>query len=101
MILSDLMTRMLTTSDGADQRRAAMTEFINGRLTTPLGINSLTPEFDTRGTMIGGAMMYMTARDYARFGEFLRNKGRVKGHQVLSARWVEFMTTASPLAVSR
>lgn len=96
MILSDLMTRMLTTSDGADQRRAAMTEFINGRLTTPLGINSLTPEFDTRGTMIGGAMMYMTARDYARFGEFLRNKGRVKGHQVLSARWVEFMTTPSP-----
>ncbi len=96
MILSDLMTRMLTTSGGADQRRALMIEFIRGRLTTPLGISSLTPEFDQRGTMIGGAMMHMTAGDYARFGEFLRNKGRVKGHQVLSARWVEFMTTPSP-----
>ncbi|MDQ4421147.1 serine hydrolase [Sphingobium sp. DEHP117] len=96
MILSDLMTRMLTTSGEADQRRAAMMEFIGGRLTTPLGLASLTPEFDRRGTMIGGAMMYMTAGDYARFGEFLRNKGRVKGHQVLSARWVEFMTTPSP-----
>lgn len=41
--------------------------------------------------------MHMTARDYARFGEFLRNKGRVKGHQVLSARWVEFMSTPSAL----
>lgn len=95
MILTDLMTRMLTTSEGPEQRRAAMMEFIHGRLMTPLGLASLTPEFDARGTMIGGAMMHMTARDYARFGEFLRNKGRVNGHQVLSARWVEFMTTPS------
>lgn len=95
MILSDLMTRMLTNSEGAEQRRAAMTEFIRGRLMTPVGLASLTPEFDARGTMIGGAMMHMTASDYARFGELLRNKGRVNGHQVLSARWVDFMTTPS------
>ena len=48
------------------------------------------------GTMLGGAMLYMTARDYARFGELLRNNGRVNGHQLLSARWVEFMKTPSP-----
>ena len=95
-ILADLMTRMLTGSNQADVRRAAMTEFLRGRLVTPVGLSSLTPEFDARGTMIGGAMMHMTARDYARFGEFLRNRGRVNGHQVLSARWVEFMTTPSP-----
>lgn len=97
MILSDMMTRMLTAREGAEQRRAAMMEFVKGRLMTPVGLSSLTPEFDQRGTMIGGAMMHMTARDYARFGEFLRNKGRVKGHQILSARWVGFMTTPSAL----
>lgn len=97
MILSDMMTRMLTAREGAEQRRAAMMEFVRGRLMTPVGLSSLTPEFDPHGTMIGGAMMHMTARDYARFGEFLRNKGRVKGHQVLSARWVEFMSTPSAL----
>lgn len=95
MILSDLMTRMLTRSDRPDARRGAMMDFVRGRLMDPVGLSSLTPEFDARGTMIGGAMMHMTARDYARFGEFLRHKGRVNGHQVLSARWVEFMTAPS------
>ena len=95
MILSDLMTRMLTNSDQPDRRRSAMEEFIRGRLMTPAGLSSLTPEYDARGTMIGGAMMHMTARDYVRFGELLRNQGRVNGHQLLSARWVAFMTTPS------
>lgn len=95
MILCDLMTRMLTDSERPDARRDAMMEFMRGRLMKPVGLDSLTPEFDAHGTMIGGAMMHMTARDYARFGEFLRHKGRVNGHQVLSARWVEFMTGPS------
>ncbi|MFO1261399.1 MAG: serine hydrolase [Sphingomonadaceae bacterium] len=95
-ILSDLMTRMLTASTEPERRRDAMMEFIRGRLITPVGLSSLTPEFDARGTMLGGAMLYMTARDYARFGELLRNNGRVNGHQLLSARWVEFMKTPSP-----
>lgn len=96
MILCDLMTRMLTDSVHPQARRDAMMEFVRGRLMKPAGLASLTPEFDARGTMIGGAMMHMTARDYARFGEFLRNSGRVNGHQVLSARWVAFMTSPSP-----
>lgn len=96
LIIADLMTRMLTDSKRPDARRDAMMEFVRGRLMAPVGLDSLTPEFDARGTMIGGAMMHMTARDYVRFGEFLRHRGRVNGHQVLSARWVGFMTTPSP-----
>ncbi|MEZ5711627.1 MAG: serine hydrolase [Sphingobium sp.] len=95
MILCDLMTRMLTDSNNPDLRRDAMMEFVRGRLMAPSGLSSLTPEFDPRGTMIGGAMMHMTARDYTRFGELLRNQGRVNGHQLLSARWVAFMTSPS------
>jgi len=96
IILSDLMARMLTDSQRPDARRDAMMEFVKGRLMAPVGLDSLTPEFDARGTMIGGAMMHMTARDYVRFGEFLRHRGRVNGHQVLSARWVAFMVAPSP-----
>jgi len=95
IILCDLMTRMLTASENPDTRRKAMLEFVQGRLMAPAGLDSLTPEFDPHGTMIGGAMMHMTPRDYARFGELLRNKGRVNGHQLLSARWIEFMTSPS------
>lgn len=96
MILCDLMTRTLTDSSTPDIRRNAMMEFVRGRLMAPAGLPSLTPEFDAKGTMIGGAMMHMTARDYARFGELLRNHGRINGHQLISARWVSFMTSSSP-----
>jgi CubicO group peptidase (beta-lactamase class C family) len=96
MILCDLMTRMLTDSERPDARRDAMMEFVRGRLMKPAGLASLTPEFDAHGTMIGGAIMHMTARDYAKLGELLRNRGRVNGHQLISARWVDFMTRPSP-----
>lgn len=96
MIVADMMTRMLTLSERPEARRDAMLEFVRGRLMDPAHLPSLTPEFDARGTMIAGAMMHMTARDYARFGELLRNRGRVNGHQLLPARWVAFMTTPSP-----
>lgn len=95
VILSDLLTRMLTDNPAPEARRAAMMQFIDGRLKLPVGLASLTPEFDAHGTMIGGSIMHMTARDYARFGEFLRNRGRANGRQVLSPRWIDFMTTPS------
>ncbi|MDX3909879.1 MAG: serine hydrolase [Sphingobium sp.] len=95
VILSDILTRMLTSSNDPEVRRAAMMQFVEGRLKQPVGLSSLTPEFDARGTMIGGSIMHMTARDYAKFGEFLRNRGRANGRQILSQRWVKFMTTPS------
>jgi CubicO group peptidase (beta-lactamase class C family) len=96
-ILSDIMTRMLTDSSDPEIRRAAMMRFVDGRLKEPVGLPSLTPEFDARGTMIGGSIMHMTPRDYATLGEFLRNRGRSKnGQQILSARWIDFMRTPSP-----
>lgn len=97
VILSDIMTRALTSSRDPAARRAAMSEFIRERLMAPVGLTSLTPEYDASGTLIGGSFMHMTARDYARFGELLRNQGRVGGRQILSPRWVEFMTHPSRL----
>jgi CubicO group peptidase (beta-lactamase class C family) len=58
---------------------------------------SLTPEFDAHGTMIGGSIMHATARDYAKFGEFLRLRGRTaEGTRLLPESWVQFMLTPSP-----
>ncbi|BBD01754.1 MULTISPECIES: serine hydrolase domain-containing protein [Sphingobium] len=97
IILSDLMTRMLTNSSDPDVRRRAMQMFIDGRLKAPGNLPSLTPEYDTAGTMIGGSMLHMTARDYGRFGELLRNDGRSpNGHQILPEKWVDFMRAPSP-----
>ena len=72
-----------------------MRDFIGGRLIEPLGMASLTPEFDAKGTMIGGSIMHATARDYAKFGEFLRNRGVVNGQRLLPETWLRFMLTPS------
>ena len=95
VILSDIVTNSLTPSRSPDARRDAMREFIAGRLVEPLGMTSLTPEFDAHGTMIGGSVMHATARDYAKFGEFLRNHGVVNGQRLLPETWMTFMLTPS------
>ncbi len=97
LILADMMTGLLTESTRPEDRRAAMAAFLRERLSAPAGLASLSAEFDARGTMIGGAMMHMTARDYARLGELLRNHGRLADRQIVPARWIRVMTSPSPV----
>jgi CubicO group peptidase (beta-lactamase class C family) len=95
VILADIMTRALTDSKDPVMRRDAMLEYARGRLFDPLGMKSMTPEFDRSGTMLGGSMMHATARDWAKMGEFLRNNGSVRSSQLLPIRWAKFMRTSS------
>ena len=96
VIISDILTRALVDSEDPETRRRAMIEYFRGRLSEPLGMASLTPEFDAHGTMIGGSIMHATARDYAKFGEFLRNRGVVNGQRLLPESWMQFMLASSP-----
>ena len=96
MILSSIATNLLTQSRDSEVRREAMTQFIKTRLAGPVGLSSLVAEYDESGTMLGGAMMHMTARDYARIGELLRNRGRVGERQIVPEQWIDFMTSPSP-----
>lgn len=94
-ILADIMTRSLTDSKDPQVRRDAMQEYARGRLFEPLGMTSMFPQFDRNGTMLGGSMMHATARDWAKFGEFLRNNGSVRAAQLLPTSWTRFMKTPS------
>ncbi len=96
VILADIAARVLTRSSDPDQRRKAVADFLQSRLFGPLGMTSMVPEFDASGTMIGGSVIQGTARDWAKFGEFLRNKGSYRGSQLVPRRWIDFMTTPSP-----
>ncbi|MGX7927469.1 serine hydrolase domain-containing protein [Tsuneonella sp. HG094] len=96
VILADIAARVLTRSDDPELRRRAVADYLQTRLFGPLGMTSMVPEFDQAGTLVGGSLMHGTARDWARFGEFLRNKGSYRGTQILPRRWVEFMTAPSP-----
>lgn len=96
MILSDVAARLLAPDGSPAERRRVVDEFLRARLAHPLGMESLTAEYDRAGTMMGGAMIWATAPDWARFGEFLRHKGSVRGAQIVPRGWIEFMTAPSP-----
>jgi len=96
VILSDIIARALTASNSPEIRRRAVNDYLRARLFAPLGLDSMVAEYDASGTLIGGSMMQGTARDWARFGEFLRTKGSYRGSQLIPRKWIEFMTTPSP-----
>jgi CubicO group peptidase (beta-lactamase class C family) len=97
VILADIAARALTASDKPEARRKAVADYLQTRLFGPLGMTSMVPEFDARGTLIGGSLMHATARDWAKLGEMLRLKGRAPGgEQLVPSRWVEAMVTPSP-----
>lgn len=97
VILADIAARVLTDNNrDPETRRRAVHDYLEARLFEPLGMTSVVPEFDAAGTLIGGSLMHATARDYARLGEMLRNKGAYRGTQIVPRQWVEAMTTPSP-----
>lgn len=98
VILADIAARVLSPSNNPEARRKAVDEFLKARLFVPLGMTSMVPEYDAAGTLIGGSMIHGTARDWARFGEFLRRGGSEDGAQLVPRGWVDFMTSPSPRA---
>lgn len=96
VILADLAARVLAPGGDATARMTAVREFLRTRLFDPLAMHSMVPEFDTAGTLIGGSLIHGTARDWAKFGEFLRVGGAVRGGQLVPRTWIAFMTTSSP-----
>lgn len=96
VILADIAARALTASTDPAERTRAVRDYLNTRLFGPIGMASMVPEFDAAGTLIGGSLIHGSARDWARFGEFLRNRGAVDGAQLVPSAWIDFMTTPSP-----
>jgi len=96
VILADLAARVLSPAPDPESRRRAVTDYLRTRLFDPVGMRSMRPEFDASGTLIGGSLIHGTARDWGRFGEFLRNRGAVAGAQLVPRQWIDFMVTPSP-----
>ncbi len=97
VILADIAADVLTNSKDPDIRRQAVTDYLDARLFGPLKMDSMVPEFDAAGTLIGGSLIHGTARDWAKLGEMLRNKGKAPtGEQLVPRRWVERMVSPSP-----
>ena len=68
------------------------------KLFKPLGMSSATMETDEYGTLVGSSYMYATARDWARYGQFLAQDGIWRGQEMLPRGYVAMMAT--PAAAS-
>ncbi len=68
------------------------------KLFKPLGMTSAIIETDEDGTLVGSSYMYATARDWARYGQFLLQDGVWRGQEMLPRGYVAMM--ASPVASS-
>jgi CubicO group peptidase (beta-lactamase class C family) len=64
-------------------------------LFNPLGMRSVTLEFDGSGTLQGSTYMLASARDWARFGLLYLNDGEVGGKRILHEDWVAFSAAAT------
>ncbi len=61
-------------------------------------MSSATLESDEHGTLVGSSYMYATARDWARYAQFLLQEGVWQGQPLLPPGYVAMM--ASPVAAS-
>lgn len=68
------------------------------RLFNPLGMTSAVIEADEAGTFRGEGFLYATARDWARFGEFMRLGGAWNGQQLLPPGFVDYMRSPVPVS---
>lgn len=99
-LIADALTRTLAPNASPTERRARMTRELRDELFAPIGMTSAQPEFDRTGLFLGSALVYATARDWARFGLLYLRDGVWEGRRVLPEGWVDFARTKTPAANS-
>ena len=87
---TNIVMRYLRGKFSSDQE---LLSYMRDRLFRPLGIANPKFEPDMSGTPVGSSYLYVTARDYARFGQLYLDDGCTALGRVLPEGWVEFTTT--------
>ncbi len=93
---SNIVARILRELHGNDL--AALVRASRERLFDPVSMTSAFLEPDASGSFIGSSFAFMTARDWARFGELHRRDGVWNGRRILPEGWVRYVTTPTPAA---
>lgn len=70
--------------------------FPSKALFEPLGMASAVLETDAKGTFVGSSYMYANARDWARFGQLMLQRGVWNGRSLLPIGFVDWMSEAHP-----
>ena len=89
---TQLLARIIRDIAGGPEQTLA---FAWRELFNPLGMRSVTIEFDASGTLQGSANMLASARDWVRFGLLYLHDGEIGGRRILPDDWVGFSASAT------
>jgi CubicO group peptidase (beta-lactamase class C family) len=83
---TNLLARYLVDHLGGSQ---AAVDFLYRDFLQPLGMRNTTLEPDPSGVFVGSSYVYASARDWARLGQLLLERGSLNGRRLLSESWVD------------
>jgi CubicO group peptidase (beta-lactamase class C family) len=89
---TQILARIIRDAAGGPEQALA---FAWRELFNPLGMRTVTLEFDGVGTLQGANYMLASARDWAKFGLLYLNDGVVGGKPILHEDWVDFCAAAT------
>jgi len=72
----------------------SLSEYLSEKIWKPMGMNEdALWALSLTGEEIGGCCLSATLRDYAKFGQFMLDGGKIKGQSILPDNWVRQATT--------
>jgi CubicO group peptidase (beta-lactamase class C family) len=87
--LTHIMSAVLTEASGR-----SLLELSTEYLFEPLGITEVQWRQGPQGYYVGGAELFLTPRDLAKFATMFLHRGRWNGEQIVPEEWVEESTAA-------
>jgi CubicO group peptidase (beta-lactamase class C family) len=96
VLIADALTRTIVPNPrNPIDRRDRMRAWMDQSLFALIGMHPLV-EFDPQGTFYGSALVWATARDFARFGYLYLRDGVWDGRRILPEGWVDFARSRGP-----
>jgi CubicO group peptidase (beta-lactamase class C family) len=96
---TNILARVIRDAlDGSEQDYL---KFPRRALFDRIGMRHAVIESDASGGLVGSSFMYASPRDWARFGEFLRQDGSWYGERILPPGWVRYMATLTTQSTHR